>query len=274
MDVGSFRFLLDALKSLTVQLASALAHMHGLQPETPHGCVRPSVIAVTSAADISLGRCLAASASVPIDTSPMPKRLHTQASLDEVGRSGSLPLPVTFRPARTSSDRLPWLDTVSACTVRRKSNSLSSDLLVPFDAAVKPLVQRSCSDPASTSAEVHGLVTHPSIHTSRRRPLGIHAAEQGVHENRNSCSLKTDENKGGITKAEVPGVGMVFKVSLQMPLRQSSSRGSLFEAAEASVWSRSGVLLSSLRLPWPRGLIALVRAFEFHHIFIVGCANA
>ena len=79
-------------------------------------------------------------------------------------------------------------------------------------------------DPDSIDAAMHALSLQPG----------------GGSEPGSESPLVGDADESAVSSTELPGVGMVFKVSVPGK-RSNSARESLFEAAEAAVWSKSGV---------------------------------
>lgn len=218
-----------------VQLASALAHLHSLQPELPHGRLSTSVIAVTSAADISLGRCITAFARR--DVSPSSKRMHFVE--DQEGPPDELECEPESEPLVHESmrpDRLPRF----SLGPRLGSGGAGVSLAFPPspDSCETPKRHSVCSlTPSLDSLTPHGRVCTVHRTSAPWRP-DLESVDAAMHS---LCLQKSHSSEDpSVSSAELPGVGIVFKVSVPGYPRPHSARETLFEAAEAAVWSRSG----------------------------------
>lgn len=245
-----------------VQLASALAHLHSLQPEVPHGRLSTSIIAVTSAAEISLGRCI--STLLRQDSTPSSKRMHVVDSTSIC--SGSLecepdPLvPEAIRPSRSVPRFL-------AGPFRRSSAGMSVAFTsCPHSSPQFDALQRR----HSVAGPDDSLATYPDSLPLHSRAMFMHRLAapwrhdtDSIDAAMHALSLQAGggsapggvADKAAVSSTELPGVGTVFKVSV--PGMRRNAGESLFEAAEAAVWSRSGVNL-------PPGLVPLCPTGRVH----------
>lgn len=233
-----------------LQLASALAHLHSLQPEVPHGRLSTSIIAVTSAAEISLSRCI--SAPVPQDRTPSSKRMHVVDSSSQF--SGSLecepdPLvPEAIKPSRSIPRFL-------AGPIRRSTSGVSAAFATsPHHSPQFDAIQRrhSVAGPVDSVSDSLSLASRALFVQRQAAPwrrgsdsidTAMHALSLqpgGSSETAGDGAAAGDADESTVSSTELPGVGMVFKVSVPGK-RSNSARESLFEAAEAAVWSKSGV---------------------------------
>lgn len=235
-----------------VQLASALAHLHTLAPEMPHGRLSTSAIAVTSAADISLGRCVTAAAA-SCDHSPSSKRVHVMncGTLPPLEPLGEAVVPQAFRPHRASP--LEWRS-FSSMPARRTSAGISA-VFSPSPDSSLPGQRLSLSEASELSGgsqgDGHG-VDQSQHSTPISHPWGGTECDAVWDPAVNAClqrlSLSDTRKDGskhgsavGVSHAQVAGVGTVFKVSFPLASTAQSSRSSLHDAAEAAVWARTGV---------------------------------
>jgi hypothetical protein len=263
---------------LAMQLASALAHLHNLQPGVPHGRLSTSIIAVTSAAEISLGRCV--STPVRQDSTPSSKRMHVVDSSSMC--SGSLecePDPLVPEVIKQSCS----VPRFVAAPFRRSSTGLSSAFAQSPHSSSSPqaeaIIRRhSVAGPVDAFASCSGtlplhlraLVTHSTSPQWKRDPESIHVAMNALKLQPDMpSSVDSGSADLAVSSTTLPGVGVVFKVSMpEVPL-PNTARESLFEAAEAAVWSRSGVYLlaqsSRLFQCFVRAFHASVVAFVHSH---------
>eukprot|EP00892_Ulva_mutabilis_P007139 jgi/Ulvmu1/4798/UM020_0083.1 len=223
-----------------IQLASALAHLHSLAPEMPHGRLSASVIAVPSAADISLGRCVTATAGWS-DHSPSSKRAHVMnaCSLPPMEPLGDVLVPEAFRPHRAS---VPEWRSYSSMPLRRTSASISAAFSPSPESSVPGQLSLSeLSEHSGSQGEVANEQTQDSIPAPWGRSDHLRARDWAVDESMQRLSIADTRPKksvAGVSIAQVPGMANVFKVSLPAS-DDVSSRSSLHDVAEAAVWART-----------------------------------
>ena len=248
-----------------MQIAAAIAHAHEVHPEAPHGRISSRAIFVTSASGVCLGRAISAASLAPSDASPTPKRLHTDDSAHSaVSRTSS---ESTHSPRQRAgfSTFLPRprhaLDAAQmglAPSADAMHAALKASLLQP-ERVSDPGALRSSGRLSSRQGSTPLATSAPHITESGLRVhRSTFAADSDVTETPDSSSGRlqraTSTSKlvrasAGVSYTDLPGMGRVMRVAMP-PRRAQSARRSLFDAAEAAVWSRSGARPLPSRLPW------------------------
>jgi hypothetical protein len=224
--------------SRDLQIASALCHLHELQPDSPHGHVTPRCIFVTSANEVCLGRALSSASLVGTDPCPSPKRRNTDTP--QVSDSNASPV---------SSPDPRCLVQLAHCSIDSCRESMSHRLDGTTHCMTgSPLDGTNpCTHSGRSSAELRGAMSSHLDHSCGRCQGSLSGMKQ-ISDQRTRWSIDGDKCRSSIvSNTDVQGLGCVTKVS--MPSRNQSTRQSLYEVAEAAVWSRSGVLPSRHLFP-------------------------
>jgi hypothetical protein len=237
-----------------VQIALALAHLHELQPDAPHGRLSSRTVFVTSANSVCVGRALSAASLGAGEPAPLLKRQATghesgsQHSRDS--RSGgphSAPSPPPagelLRMVRHSDPgclapgagaprgHLALTEVVAMSRSRRDTDgtlrlSAESDM--------------SCRSSAGLASVFASGAFQPTPPGARRAAAQL-ARSESAHESLHGQSA----DLASISSAELPLLGRVTKICMPGKSKSMSQRNrSQYDSAEAAVWSRTGAALA------------------------------
>ena len=169
----------------------------------------------------------------------------SSCSLPPLEPLGDVLLPEAFRPNRATT---PEWRSFSSMPIRRTNTGISAAFSPSPDSSM-PGQHLSLSEGSELSGS-HGEgigseLTQHSILAPWGPPDNVHCGDPAVDESLRRLSLaevKPRKTSAGVSRARVPGMGTVFKVSLPASDTNGSCRSSLHDAAEAAVWARTGML--------------------------------
>jgi hypothetical protein len=243
---------------MVLQAAAAVAYMHELQPTAVHGRLSTRTVFITSASEACVGRTISAAYPGTMDISPTPKRHHTDASTicgfsrpsSESMRSppvaaSPLAVPPPTRPRHILNAQLmacsaPDMQEVGVHTALSGSLKESGTLAWHSSGLSSAFTKQDCAENIAEGSK-------PWLLAAPRLYRGVSGDAALVTEKRTfGRSLSHPVLRRAVSfvsEAEMPGIGRVMRVAV--PRKSAPAKDSLFEAAEASVWSRSGVPLST-----------------------------